>query len=117
MELSEKMQNIYIEKDVTLDQHLKEIVKRMIECDEKNPFHTFEQYSEDIRRERREGKERKERNGGKERLMYDCSEEMKEMCDRLRSFLKIEVQEEKKEKAEDAEGEEEEENNEVLNMG
>lgn len=50
MELSEKLKNIQIDGNVNLNDHIKEIIKKMIENDEKNPFETFEQYSEMIKR-------------------------------------------------------------------
>lgn len=85
MELAEKLKSIKIEGNVSLDQHLKEILRKMIENDEANPFETFEEYSEVIRRER--GK--KQKYGGKRKLMFDKADEMKDVCESLRKFLKI----------------------------
>ena len=46
MELLEKLKNIKLEGNVNLNDHLKEIIKKMIENDEQNPFDTIERYSE-----------------------------------------------------------------------
>ena len=50
MELAQKLKNINVEDNLSLDDHLKQIIKKMIENDEKYPFETFEKYSEMIRK-------------------------------------------------------------------